>query len=136
MAGHSDKFPWPSYYGHFAFFEQRMRAHSGVAGLEPKGNGIYELTTKFGATLRVFICECYSFGAAEYIESMQTLGKLDAIVINSAWCGYTMDAKHLARNDKVALSKIGDFMSALNKADAWSHLNEAEQETFKKNSWL
>ena len=136
MTGYSDKFPWPPYYGHFAFFEQRMNAHSGVASLKAQGDGVYELTTKFGKTLRVFACECYSFGIAEYIETMQALGKLDAIVINSAWCGYTMDAKRLTRNDKVGLFKIGDFMSALNKVDFWDHLTEAELETFKEKGWL
>jgi hypothetical protein len=101
MPGHSDKFPWPSYYGNFTFFEQRMNAHSGVVGVKAEGDGVYELTTKYLKTLRIFICECYSFGAAEYVETTQALGKLDAVVINSAWCGYTMEAKRLARNDKV-----------------------------------
>jgi hypothetical protein len=136
MTGHSDKFPWPPYYGHFAFFEQRMRTHSGVTNLKSESNGVYNLTTKFGKSLRIFICECYSFGAAEYVETTQTLGKFDAIVINSAWCGYTMEAKYLTRNDKVGLFKIGNFMSALNKADVWDHLTEAENETFKTNGWL
>jgi hypothetical protein len=85
----SDGFPWPPYYGHFRFFEQRMNTHSHVAALQACGDGIYELTNKYSRTLRVFICECYSFGAAEYVETKDTLGSLDAIVINSAWCGYT-----------------------------------------------
>lgn len=136
MPGHSEQFPWPSYYGHFAFFEQRMNAHSGVVSLKAVGDGVYEITTKHRKTVRIFICECYSFGAAEYVETTQALGELDAIVINSAWCGYTMEAKRLARNDEVGLFKIGNFMSALNKADLWDHLTEEEHEIFKNKGWL
>lgn len=136
MAERSDGFPWPSYYGHFRFFEQRMDAHSHVIKVQTHGDGVYELTNVYGSKLRVFICECYSFGAAEYAETKEALGKLDAIVINSAWCGYTMDAKRLARSDKVGLFKIASFMSALNKANVWEYLTDTEQETFKKNGWL
>jgi hypothetical protein len=63
------------------------------------------------------------------------LGELDAIVINSAWCDYTMQAKRLAREKKVGLFKIGTFMSALNKADFWTYLTDMERETFHKNGW-
>ncbi len=136
MSGYSDKFPWPPYYGHFAFFEQRMNAHSRIASLKAHGDGIYDITTGLGKTLRIFICECYSFGAAEYVESTQALGRLDAIVINSAWCGYTMVAKRLTRSEKVGLFTIGGFMSALNKANLWDYLTEAEHEIFKTNGWL
>lgn len=136
MTGHSDKYPWSPYYGHFNFFEQRMNTHSGVASLEAVGNGLYNLNTKFGRTLRIFVCECYSFGAAEYLEATQALGKLDAVVINSAWCSYTMEAKHLARLEKVGIFKIGNFMSALNKVELWVHLTQAEHDEFAKKGWL
>jgi hypothetical protein len=136
MVAHSDTFPWPPYYGHFRFFEERMISHSHITNVEPQGGGVYELTDLFGKALRVFICECYSFGAAELTETLDTLGKLDVIVINSAWCGYTMDAKRLARGSKIGLFKIGDFMSALNRADYSQHLNDREREVFKENGWL
>ena len=86
--------------------------------------------------LRVFVCECYSFGAAEYVEVIANLGKVDVVLINSAWCGYTLDAKRACRNDKVGLFKIGDFMAALNKPKVWEYLNEGEQEAFTKKGWL
>lgn len=113
-----------------------MNAHSRIAGLKAHDDGIYDLTTEFGKTLRIFVCECYSFGAAEYIETTQVLGRLDAIIINSAWCGYTTDAKRLARSNKVGLFTIGGFMSALNKAKLWDYLTKAEQELFRTNGWL
>lgn len=136
MSAHSEGFPWPSYYGHFNFFEQRMDAHSQIVEVKSLGQGSYELTNRFGKVLKVFICECYSFGVAEYLETKQTFERLDVIIINSAWCGYTMDAKRSAREAKIGLYKIGDFMAALNKVDVWSHLNEPEQEVFKQKGWL
>lgn len=129
-------FPWPPYYGHFHFFEARMRTHGRVKALQAGANGIYDLTLTSGAVIRVFICECYSFGVAEYFETKEKVGRLDAIVINSMWCGYTSEAKRAARSDKVGLYKIGDFMAALNRANLWDLLNESEKETFSKKGWL
>jgi hypothetical protein len=129
-------FPWPSYYGHFNFFEARMRGHSRITGIKGDGNGIYNLTLASGGSMRIFICECYSFGVAEYVETIEKLGQLDVIVVNSAWCGYTWDAKRTARSDKVGLYKIADFMAALNKPKVWDYLNDSEKEAFKTKGWL
>jgi hypothetical protein len=106
MRQHSISFPWPPYYGHFKFFEERMQSHSQVTALNALGEGIYELKTKYGNTLRLFICECYSFGAAEYVETRDKLGPLDVILINSAWCNYTLEAKRMCRAARVGLFKI------------------------------
>jgi len=130
------KFPWPSYYRNFNFFEARMRTHSHITSIKPQGDGVYEVGVKGGGTLKVFVCDCYSFGTAEYVETTEELGELDAIIINSAWCGYTADAKRMCRGDKVGLFKIRDFMSALNKHPLWAYLNETEVENFKKKGWL
>jgi hypothetical protein len=136
MSASSSSFPWPPYYGHFQFFEKRMQQHSQVTSLKAHGGGVYDLALRLGDPLRLFICECYSFGAAEYIETIGNLGELDAIVINSAWCGYTSEAKKLCRNEQVGLFKIGDFMAALNKPKIWSYLNETEKDAFEKKGWL
>jgi hypothetical protein len=136
MSEESSGFPWPPYYGHFNFFEARMRGHSRIKSIKAAQAGVYDLTLTTDSSIRVFVCECYSFGVAEYVEVMRKLGQLDAIVINSAWCGYTWDAKHTTRGDKVGLYKIGDFMAALNKPHIWDYLNESEKERFAKQGWL
>lgn len=136
MAANSKVFPWPPHYGHFNFFEQRMKGHGAVATLEKREGGIYDLTLKSGKTLKVFICECYSYGVAEYMESVEKLGPLNAIIINSAWCGYTTEAKRLCRDRHVGLFNIRDFMGSLSKADFWLYLNEGDTKVFKKNGWL
>ena len=136
MPATSNSFPWPSYYGHFNFFEQRMRGHSKVRELEALGNGRYRLTRLNGDVLQVFVCECYSFGAAEYLETTENLGRLDAVIIDSSWCGYTDEAKVQCRAEAVGLFKIRDFMAALNRPDYWCYLNEWEEKRLKARGLL
>ena len=136
MAAHDENFPWTSYYGHYNFFEGQIENHSKVSSVVHKGNGVYELTRLQGDTLRIFICECYAFGVAEYQETVEQLSKINAVIIESAWCGYTYDAKRHCRESNVGLFKIGEFMSALHRDDYWLYLTEAEEEFFKKQGWL
>jgi hypothetical protein len=136
MAAHSETFPWTGHYGHYRYFEGQMERHGRVASLVPQGNGVYELTRTRGDTLRVFICECYAFGVAEYIETVGQLGKIDAVIINSAWCGYSPDAKRHCRDEGVGLFKIAELMGALHRDDYWLYLTDAEHEYFKTQGWL
>lgn len=132
MPAYSDVFPWRSHYGEYDFFEARMKGHGRVKSIEALDAGLYQITKKDGAVLRAFICECYSYGIAEYMETTQKLGKLDAVVINSDWCGYTDEAKIECRNGGVGLFKIGEFMGALNRPDFWMYLTDWQEERYKK----
>jgi hypothetical protein len=137
MPANSETFPWPSYYDNFRFFERQLMAHNRVSSLSASHEpGVYWLELKRGTKLRVFICECYSFGVAEYIEAVTKLGRLDAVVINSAWCGYTSEAKRMCRSEKVGLFKVGDLMRSLHQENFWSYLDDQEQEHFKGQGWL
>ena len=132
MPAKSEKYPWPSHYGHFRFFEDRMRTHHAVASLDSLSGGFYGLTLKDGRVLRTFICECYSFGVAEYIEMVEKCGPVNLIVINSAWCGYTYEAKLYCKEQRIGLFKVGDLMAALRRYDFWDYLNEQERESLAK----
>lgn len=136
MAGHSASFPWPSYYGHFNYFERAMQQHRKVASLTAEGNGVYRLIRANGDTLRIFICECYAFGVAEYMETVGQLGNLHAVIINSAWCGYSPDAKRHCRDENVGLFRIGEFMGALHRDDYWAYLTDQEAKYFEERGWL
>jgi hypothetical protein len=113
-----------------------MEAHSRVRSIEPLGDGRYRITRSDGAVLETFICECYSFGIAEYIETTENLGRLDAIIINSNWCGYTDQLKVQCRDERVGLFRIGDFMAALNRQDFWAYLDQWEESRLKKRGLL
>ena len=136
MPAHSDEFPWPSYYGNFNFFEDRMAKHGEVSSITPLGDGLYELARNDGQILRVFICECYSFGVAEYEETKDKVGALHAVVINSSWCGYSSEVKRYCRDREVGVFKIAGLMAALNRPDFWNYLDESEKERFKNKGWL
>jgi len=136
MPAHDKNFPWTSYYGHYNYFEQKMRNHGKVASLNPKGNGVYDLNRIQGDTLRLFICECYAFGVAEYMETLEQLSNINAVIINSAWCGYSPDAKRHCREANVGLFNIGGFMAALHRDKYWEYLTEEEKEYFKTQGWL
>ncbi len=136
MAAHSEHFPWPSHYGHYNYFESQMNKHGKVASLTAQGDSVYKLTRTQGDTLRVFICECYAFGVAEYMETVENLEDVDVVIINSAWCGYSPDAKFHCRESNVGLFQIREFMGALHQDDYWRYLTATENEYFKKQGWL
>jgi hypothetical protein len=136
MSARNKHFPWPSHYGHFRFFEQRMNTHSRLRELTPQDAGVYLLTRDDGTKIRTFICECYAFGVAQYLETVEKIGSVNAVVINSAWCGYTPDAKYYCREQQVGLFTIGEFMSALRQNEYWNYLTNEETEFFEKQGWL
>ncbi len=136
MAARNETFPWTSHYGHYKYFEQQMVGHRKVTSLTPLGPGVYELTRAQRSTLRVFICECYAFGVAEYIDTIDQLGAIDAVIINSVWCGYTPDAKRHCRESNVGLFMIGEFMGALHRDDYWLYLTDAQEKYYREQGWL
>lgn len=136
MPGFSEHFPWPSYYGHFNFFEDRMQQHTNITSCVSEGGGVYELALVRGDKLRVFVCDCYAFGVAEYIETIEKLGTLNVVIINSAWCGYSPDAKRHCRDKGVGLFKINEFMTALHRSEYWTYLTDYETQHFTEKGWL
>ena len=132
MPAHNESFPWMSYYGHYGFFEERMKSHGKVSSINKLSDGFYDISLSDGRVLKTFICECYSFGIAEYYESVENLGELNAVIINSNWCGYTMEAKIHCKDHSVGLFNISNFMAALNMHNYWEYLTEGEKEHFKK----
>jgi hypothetical protein len=125
-----------SYYRNYNFFEQRMNEHSKVNSCTKLDSSLFNIELTNGNDLKVFICECYSFGSAEYIESCENYGNLDAVVISSNWCGYSLELKHDCMGDKVGIFDTGGFMAAINKAAFWSYMTEYEEERFKEYGWL
>ena len=136
MPAFSNSFPWPSYYGHFNFFESSMERHNRVSTMERQGDGRYKLTRNDGTAIQIFVCECYSFGVAEYEEVLDNFGKVDAVIISSNWCGYTADVKRHCRDQGVGIFDIKGFMAALNREQLWTYLDEFEERNFREKGWL
>lgn len=97
--------------------------------------GLYSIELSTGKKLKVFICECYSFGTAEYVESCENYGDLDAVIISSNWCGYSLELKRDCMADQVGIFDIGGFMAAINKREYWTYLTDYEKDKFKEYGW-
>lgn len=138
MPEHDENFPWLSKYGHYNYFETRMEHHNKVSNLEKDNEnpGVYSLTRVIGDKIRIFVCDCYAYGIAEYQETIERLGQLDAIIINSAWCSYTDEAKYDCFKDDIGLFNIKDFMAALHRIKYSKYLNEDEKENFEEKGWI
>ncbi|TNH44540.1 hypothetical protein [Photorhabdus luminescens] len=134
MSAHNEFFPWMSYYKNYHFFETRMKTHDKVSNMKYIGDGLYHIRLSDGRILNVFICECYAFGVAEYHESVDKLGKLDAVIINSNWCDYSLEAKMFCMEQGVGLFKIGEFMAAINRRNYWEYLTKEQKEDIERKS--
>lgn len=132
MPAYNDKFPWMSFRGNYKFFEDMMQNHNKVANIKSISDGLYDITLLDNRTLKVFICECYAYGIAEYYESVERLGHLDVVIINSNWCGYGMEVKLYCQRQHVGLFDIGGFMAALNIKDYWNYLTKEEKNYLKR----
>jgi len=136
MAAHSKAFPWMSHSGGYSFFERRMGEHDKVRSITKVNPSVYNMQLVTGRNIKVFVCDCYSFDVAEYIESCDQFGSLDAIVISSNWCGYSLGVKRHCMSEKVGIFDIAGFMAAINKSELWTYLTKYEKECFQKNGWL
>lgn len=130
MPAHNQNFPWLSYYENYHFFEQRLQEHTQISRWQSLDTGVYEITLSSNKSLKIFICECYIYGVAEYTETMQNLEDIDIIVINSNWCGYTDEVKFFCRDRQIGIFNIRDFMAALNQPNYWLYLSESDRQKY------
>ncbi|MFQ6758828.1 MAG: hypothetical protein D9V46_03250 [Deltaproteobacteria bacterium] len=133
MPAHNSTFPWLSYYGHYNFFEERMFDHSKVSSIEQINTGLYDVHLTDGPILRVFICECYAFGDADYHETVGNYGPVNAVIISSNWCGYDFDTKLARMKEKVGIFDIKGFMAAITKPNYWEYMTEHERNILKRS---
>lgn len=132
MPARNEDFPWLSYYGHYKFFENVLTNHSEIKEWRTLGTGLYEIILYRGETRKIFICECYIYGVASYQETIENLGPLNIVIINSNWCQYTTDVKVHCRSQCVGLFNIRDFMAAVGKKDYWLYLNKEDEVYYRR----
>lgn len=134
MPAHNSTFPWLTYYRHYTFFENRMREHSKVRGLQKINTGLYDVHLLDDRVLRVFICECYSFDDADYHETVENYGLVDAVVISSNWCSYDFEMKLARMQEEVGVFDLKGFMAAINRTKCWEYMTEYERKDWLKRS--
>ncbi len=128
MPAHNAIFPWLSYYGNYKFFEDRMTEHSKVSKVAHLDTGLYAVHLLDGRLIKVFICECYAFSDAEYIEVVEKYGPINAVVISSNWCGYDFETKLTRMEEGVGVFDIKGFMAAVNFRNYWEYMTEWEKD--------
>jgi len=128
MPAANEDFPWMSYYKNYNSFLSNIRNHDRVVNVEviDAPNGLFKIVQE-DRTLRVFICECYSFGVAEYEEAIEFFTTLDAIIINSNWCKYTPEVKQYCKEHRVGVFKISEFFGAINLTNFWNYISPDER---------
>lgn len=134
MPAHNNTFPWLSYYKHYKFFEKLMQGHSKVRNLQKINTGLYDVQLLDDRVLRVFICECYAFDDASYHETVENYGTVNAVVINSNWCGYDFEMKLARMQEEVGVFDIKGFMAAINRSNYWEYMTEHEKKDWLKRS--
>lgn len=129
MAAINKTFPWMSYYKNYRYFLNLSGKHDKVTKVTEidKDRGYFKVYLKDSRILNVFICECYCFGVAEYEESLNNLKEIDAVVINSNWCGYSHDVKDYCRAQKVGVFTISEFLGAINIQNFWNYIPPNER---------
>ena len=136
MPAQNKTFPWMAYYGHYNYFEKQMNNHNNITRWEMTPEGLYKVHRNHQDILNVFICECYIYGVAEYTKTIDEIGPIDCIVINSMWCSFTNEVKRICRNKGVLLCKITDFMGAMNFEEYSAYLSIDEKKKWEEKGWI
>lgn len=133
MAAFSKNFPWISHSGNYKYFEDSLSFHDKIDYLKRVNEeGLYEIGLLNKNKLRIFICDCYFFGVADYHEVIEKVGKIDCIVINSLWCGYSSEVKEYCKLRKIGVFKFGEFIGAINLNNYWEYISKEERERLKR----
>ena len=91
-----------------------------------------------GSLIKTFVCQCYSFDVAEYIEVTEKLGEINAVVIyRLKLVRIFINCKTLLyEKTRVGIYSITGFMAAININHYWDYLTEFEIEQFKEKGWI
>lgn len=97
------------------WFEQRLDQHTRVRGFQAEGDHVYVIQRRGLPDIRVWLCEIYMLGVADYEAIRNADPAVDAIVVLSAWNHYTPEAQSLGASEGVGVFKPGELLSALHR---------------------
>lgn len=97
------------------FFIGTIGGHDKVVSVEQESQNVF-VVTRAGelSDVRVWVCDVYTLGIADYLEITRRDSEVDAIVTMSGYNSWTRDAKNQGYDDEVGVFKFGEFMGALN----------------------
>ncbi|MDQ0220974.1 hypothetical protein ELQ35_21520 [Peribacillus cavernae] len=105
------------------FFFNIISNHSKVENIEQIGVPLFSIDKTNGDTLKALLVDIYIIGDAEILDLMSRYSNIDAIINISMWNENAKSAKEIAREHKIGLFQIKEFMGALNCASRKAFLN-------------
>ena len=97
------------------WFERKMEEHTRVRNVRAEGPQTYVIERKNMSSVRVWLCDVYTLGVADYEAIRAADPKIDAIVVLSIWNHYTPQVKAEGKGAGVGIFNPGELMSALHR---------------------
>lgn len=105
------------------FFFNIISKHSKVEEIEQIGVPLYTITKKNGNVMNALLVDIYIIGDAEILDLMSRYENIDAIINVSMWNRNISSAKLIAKEHKIGLFELKEFMGALNYDSRKAFLN-------------
>ncbi len=100
------------------YFRKIMNKHEKVARVKfvesDRHKAIFEILLKDERVLNTYIADVYILTAADVREIVSEYEDVDCIVVVSNWDHYTLDAKNIAKEMKIGVFTLKEFMGAIN----------------------
>jgi hypothetical protein len=97
------------------WFEQMLQQHARVEAFKPAGDQVYVIARDQLPDVRLWLCDVYTLGIADYEAIRSADSAVDGIVVLSQWNHYTPEAKERGASEAVGVFKPGELMSALHR---------------------
>jgi hypothetical protein len=96
-----------------AFFVQTLTAHTRVKTVEADNGNVYVIERHNLPGVRVWVCDVYTLGIADYLAIREQSPDVGCIVTMSGYNAYTPQAKAQGLGDEVGVFKFKELMGAL-----------------------
>lgn len=96
------------------FFLENVGQHAKVESVEQESQNVFVVHRRRMPDVRVWLCDVYTVGIADYTRIRDADFDIDCIVTISGFNSWTREAKDQGLEDGVGVFKYGQFKGALN----------------------
>lgn len=97
------------------FFTEAIGRHTKVKTVAAVDDQAFVLERVDLSDVRVWVCDVYTLGVADYMAIRMSDPNIDCVVTMSGYNQYTPQAKAQGLSDNVGVFKFGDLMGALHR---------------------